>query len=72
MLELGPELNEKSAAWYRAIFGEGALDRKTKEIVGVAAPLTAAVVPERRPTRRKRAGLASATRRFEKQRQLPR
>ncbi|RME31378.1 MAG: hypothetical protein D6793_12280 [Thermoflexia bacterium] len=41
MLELRPELNEKFVAWYRAIFAEGVLDRKTKELIGIAASLAA-------------------------------
>lgn len=45
MLELGPEMNEKFVAWYRAIFDEGALDRKTKELIGIAASLTAGCQP---------------------------
>ncbi len=36
-----PELNEKFAAWSRAVFGEGVLDQKTKELIGIAASLTA-------------------------------
>lgn len=45
MLKLRPELNEKFAAWYRAVFAEGALDRKTKELIGIAASLTAGCQP---------------------------
>ena len=45
MLEQRPELNEKIVAWYRAVFGQGVLDRKTKELIGVAASLTAGCQP---------------------------
>jgi alkylhydroperoxidase/carboxymuconolactone decarboxylase family protein YurZ len=45
MLERLPELNEKFVAWYRALFADGALDRKTKELIGIAASLTAGCQP---------------------------
>ncbi len=45
MLEVKPELNQKFIAWYRAVFGKGALDQKTKELIGVAASLTAGCAP---------------------------
>jgi len=40
-LERLPDLNQKFAEWYRSIFRDGALDQKMKELIGLAASLTA-------------------------------
>jgi len=39
MLEISPELNQGFADFYRAVFADGALDRKTKQLIGLSVSL---------------------------------
>ena len=39
MLQVKPELNRRFIDFFKAVFKEGALDRKTKELIAIAASL---------------------------------
>ncbi len=40
MLEVSPEINQEFVGFYRAVFADGALDRKMKELIALAVSLT--------------------------------
>ena len=45
MLEIGPDINQRFVDFYRAVFAEGALDRKTKQLIGLAVALAGGCSP---------------------------
>lgn len=45
MLEISPDLNRRFVDFYRAAFADGALDRKTKQLIGLAVALAAGCRP---------------------------
>mgnify|MGYP005844084229 CR=1 FL=1 len=45
MLEVSPEINQHFVDFYRAVFAEGALDRKTKQLIALAASLVGGCGP---------------------------
>lgn len=44
-LEISPELNQKFVDFYRATFADGALDRKTKQLIGLSVALVTGCGP---------------------------
>ena len=45
MLEISPDINQRFVDFYRQVFAEGALDRKTKQLIGLAVALAAGCGP---------------------------
>lgn len=45
MLQVDPDLNRKFLDFFRAVFGDGALDRKTKELIGLSVSLAVGCRP---------------------------
>jgi len=45
MLEVNPDINQKFVDFYRAVFADGALDRKTKQLIGLSVSLAAGCGP---------------------------
>jgi len=45
MLKVLPKINRRFADFFREVFRKGALDRKTKELIAIAASLTAGCGP---------------------------
>ena len=45
MLEISPDLNQRFVDFYRSVFADGALDRKTKQLIGLSVSLAAGCGP---------------------------
>lgn len=45
MLEISPDINQRFVDFYRAAFAEGALDQKTKQLIGLTVALAAGCGP---------------------------
>jgi len=45
MLEISPDINQKFVDFYRVVFADGALDRKTKQLIGLSVSLAAGCGP---------------------------
>ncbi|MBC8248627.1 MAG: carboxymuconolactone decarboxylase family protein [Anaerolineales bacterium] len=45
MLEISPDLNQRFVDFYRAAFADGTLDRKTKQLIGLAVALAVGCGP---------------------------
>ncbi|MBC7248717.1 MAG: carboxymuconolactone decarboxylase family protein [Anaerolineae bacterium] len=45
LLEVNPEINQKFVDFYRTVFADGALDRKTKQLIGLSVALATGCGP---------------------------
>jgi alkylhydroperoxidase/carboxymuconolactone decarboxylase family protein YurZ len=41
LLEVSPDINQRLVDFYRSVFTDGALDRKTKELIALSVSLVA-------------------------------